>query len=713
MSIPFINRELSWLEFNQRVLDQASSSALPPLERLKFIAISASNLDEFFMVRVGGLEMLRGAAKRSRDPAGLTPVQQLKLIRQRVGVMCGEQSRLLSEEILPALAKRGIRRLRMDDLKAAQVDHVAEMFEDSVLPMLTPLRMPTPGGGKGEGAAIVPGAQICCLCELGGGDDGRAGPVRHVLLPVPPSLPRFIPLPGAKGYPFVMVEDLVAEFAAQLFPDEMVLGCGLFRMTRNADISLEEEGAHDLARQMEDVLAERKSSACVRLEIAASCPRRIANYLRETLGARTAMVYSIDGFLGLADFMEIALLPGYRDLSIEPWNPVMPSVWHPGEDIFATLAAGDMLLYHPYDSYEPVMALIEGAAVDPEVTAIKQTLYRTAKHSRVISALIRAAENGKQVTVVVELKARFDEARNLERADELERVGVQIVYGVKGLKTHCKATVVVRREAGGLRQYSHFGTGNYNEVTARLYTDVSYLTSRRSYGREAARLFNALTGGAGLTAMKNLFAAPFFMRAKLLDLIGAERALAEAGEEARIDIKVNSLQDAEMIDALYAASRAGVRVRLNVRGICCLQPGLKKISRHIEVVSIIDRYLEHARIYSFHNRGEPLVFISSADLMERNLDRRVELLVRVTDRQCRERLGEILEMGFRDNTQAYRMEEDGSYRRLSPKKGKPACRSQERFQRRAEKSGRERGGVAGDGRFVPHLPPGQAEPAAN
>ncbi len=710
MPIPFINRELSWLEFNQRVLDQAESGSLPPLERLKFVAISASNLDEFFMVRVGGLEMLRRAGKRSRDPAGLTPVQQLKLIRQRVRIMTAEQSRLVEEEIMPELADHGIRRLLMDDLKPGELDYVARVFEESLLPMLTPLRLPQAGSGhEGEGAAVVPGGQICCLCELSSSTDLFDIAPRHVLVPIPPTLPRFIPIPDTQGFQFVMVEDAVAEFAGQLFPDEVMRACGLFRMTRNADISLDDEGAHDLAKQMEDVLAERKWGVCVRLEVSRSCPRRIARYLRTVLDARPSHVYPIDGPLGLADFMSLNVLPGYRGLAIEPWAPVMPPAWHPGADIFEALSGGDLLLYHPYDSYEPVMALIEQAALDPDVTAIKQTLYRTAKHSRVISALIRAAENGKQVTVVVELKARFDEARNLDRAEELERVGVQIVYGVKGLKTHCKATVVVRREGGELRQYSHFGTGNYNEVTARLYTDVSYLTSRRAYGREATRLFNALTGGSKLTAMKHLSAAPFFMRGRLIELIEAERNLAERGEEAHIDIKVNSLQDAGMIEALYAASRAGVKVRLNVRGICCLQPGLKKISKHIEVYSIVDRYLEHARIYSFHNGGEPLLFLSSADLMERNLDRRVELLVAVSDKRCRARLAEILEGHFRDNTQSYRMEEDGTYRRLKPGKGKAGYRAQERFQRAAEKARDERAGDVEEGGFVPHLPPGQSK----
>ncbi len=705
MTIPFTNRELSWLEFNQRVLDQAADPNLPPLERLKFIAIAASNLDEFFMVRVGGLEVLRRVGKRSRDAAGLTPVQQLRLIRQRVVIMEAEQQRLLAEEIFPALAEGGIRRLKVSDLTPSITDYLARVFEGSILPLLTPLRMAPAEAGWGAGAGTVPGGQICCLCEL---KSDLLEPVRRVLVPIPPTLPRFVPIPETKGHQFVLVEDVVTMFAGHLFPDEMLTGTGVFRMTRNADISLEEEGTYDLAKQMGDLLAERRTGACVRLKVAKGCPRSIASYLRTALGARASHIYPSREPLALADFMSLALVPGKKELAVTPWEPASPAGWNPGTDIFKLLSAGDMLLYHPYESYEPVMALVEQAAADPKVTAIKQTLYRTAKHSRVISALIRAAENGKQVVVVVELKARFDEARNLERAEELERAGVQILYGVQGLKTHCKATLVLRREGGGLAYYSHFGTGNYNEVTARLYTDVSYLTARKSLGKEASALFNALTGGSRLKPMNHLAVAPFFLRRKIADLIAAETERAARGDEAGIDIKINSLQDAAMIEALYKASRAGVKIRLNVRGICCLIPGLKKYSKNITVTSIVGRYLEHARIFRFHNGGDPSLFIGSADLMERNLDRRVELLVEVGDKRARSRLSQILDGHFIDNAQAYEMEEDGTYRRLKPPKGKKAVRAQERFQRAADRAA----GRTGDEmsfRFVPHVPPGQAE----
>ena len=365
-----------------------------------------------------------------------------------------------------------------------------------------------------------------------------------------------------------------------------------------------------------------------------------------------------------------------------------------------------MLLHHPYDSFDPVLEFIEQAAKDPKVLAIKQTLYRTAKNSRVISSLIRAAENGKQVTVVVELKARFDEARNLERAEELERAGVQIIYGVKGLKTHSKLTLVVRNEGDELKRYVHFGTGNYNEITAGLYTDISYMTCRRKYGYEAASFFNALTGGSKLGSMKNLTIAPFHMRERLMELIEAEINNVEKGKEARIDIKVNSLQDSSFITALYRASYAGVKIRLNVRGVCCLQPDLKKISKNIKVTSIVDRYLEHSRIYSFHNDGKPKVFISSADLMERSFDRRVELAVEVKDAESKEKVQEILKYSLKDNVQSYLLESDGTYIRRKPSKGSKKIRAQSYFHRSSVKNAGKMLNLSEEV-FLPHKPKGK------
>ena len=385
---------------------------------------------------------------------------------------------------------------------------------------------------------------------------------------------------------------------------------------------------------------------------------------------------------------------------------MLPRDWSAGDNIFKNLSKADMLLHHPYDSFDPVLEFIEQAAKDPKVLAIKQTLYRTAKNSRVISSLIRAAENGKQVTVVVELKARFDEARNLERAEELERAGVQIIYGVKGLKTHSKLTLVVRNEGDELKRYVHFGTGNYNEITAGLYTDISYMTCRRKYGYEAASFFNALTGGSKLGSMKNLIIAPFHLREQLMELIEAEINNVEKGKEARIDIKVNSLQDSSFITALYRASYAGVKIRLNVRGVCCLQPDLKKISKNIKVTSIVDRYLEHSRIYSFHNDGKPKVFISSADLMERSFDRRVELAVEVKDAESKKKVQEILKYSLKDNVQSYLLESDGTYIRRKPSKGSKKLRAQSYFHRSTVKNAGKMVNLSEEV-FLPHKPKGK------
>ena len=701
MSIPYINRELSWLEFNQRVINEGARGDLPPLERLKFLAIAASNLDEFFMVRVGGLEMLRTLEESRVDPAGLSPGKQLRLIRQRIEVMAEETERVLEEELFPELARHKLQALSVEKLKPGQLDHIAAVFEESILPLLTPVEL-----REGEPAiGMVPALSLCLLCEIGSSEDPLNSGVRRVLVPLPSTLNRFIQLPNASGYRFVLLEEVVMNFVGSLFPDELVHSAGLFRLTRNSDVALEED-AYDFARQMVDVLAERKRGACVRLEVDSRFPGELLDGLRIILGARSTHIYSSRVPLGLGSFMELSETKDFELLRVESQSTVMAAGWLPGTDIFSYLRSGDMLLHHPYESYDPVLALIEQAAVDPDVLAIKQTLYRTANNSRVISALIAAAENGKNVTVVVELKARFDEARNIERAGELVRAGVQLIYGVKGLKTHCKATLVVRKEGDVLRRYTHFGTGNYNEVTARLYTDISYMTSREDYGSEAAQLFNALTGGVKLRKMKLLTVAPFLLRKRLLSLIRNEAARAEKGDEAGIDIKLNSLQDEQIIEALYAASGAGVKIRLNVRGICCLQPGIKKISKNIEVSALVDRYLEHARVISFHNGGAPRVFLSSADLMKRSLDKRVELMVEVTDDLPKSRLLGVLSGHFKDNSQAYRLESDGTYQRLKPKKGKKTFRAQEYFHRLAIK---EAGRLPAeeDMRLLPHRPPGQ------
>ena len=699
MEIPYINRELSWLEFNQRVLNEARRNDLPLMERLKFLSISFSNLDEFFMVRVGGLEILRSARKRKPDPAGLTPSQQITLVRQRVKIMLGEIEDCFYEELMPALNDEGISRVAIDQLNSTQIDYVAEFFVESIMPLLTPIVL-----AENDGMNEIPSLSLSAICEVGSTESKDS--MRHVLVSIPSNVSRFIWLPGTNDSKFILIEDVLINFIGQIFPDEIVKQANLFRLTRNAEISLEEEGAHDLAKEMGSVLAERKISECVRLDMEEGFNRNLSKILKDLVGATSSQVYPTSLPLGFGDFIEMTSLKGFEHLQTEPWTPMLPRDWSPGDNIFKNLSKADMLLHHPYDSFDPVLEFIEQAAKDPKVLAIKQTLYRTAKNSRVISSLIRAAENGKQVTVVVELKARFDEARNLERAEELERAGVQIIYGVKGLKTHSKLTLVVRNEGDELKRYVHFGTGNYNEITAGLYTDISYMTCRRKYGYEAASFFNALTGGSKLGSMKNLTIAPFHMRERLMELIEAEINNVEKGKEARIDIKVNSLQDSSFITALYRASYAGVKIRLNVRGVCCLQPDLKKISKNIKVTSIVDRYLEHSRIYSFHNDGKPKVFISSADLMERSFDRRVELAVEVKDAESKEKVQEILKYSLKDNVQSYLLESDGTYIRRKPSKGSKKLRAQSYFHRSTVKNAGKMVNLSEEV-FLPHKPKGK------
>ena len=699
VEIPYINRELSWLEFNQRVLNEARRNDLPLMERLKFLSIAFSNLDEFFMVRVGGLEILRSARKRKPDPAGLTPSQQITLVRQRVKIMLGEIEDCFYEELMPALNDEGISRVAIDQLNSTQIDYVAEFFVESIMPLLTPIVL-----AENDGMNEIPSLSLSAICEVGSTESKDS--MRHVLVSIPSNVSRFIWLPGTNDSKFILIEDVLINFIGQIFPDEIVKQANLFRLTRNAEISLEEEGAHDLAKEMGSVLAERKISECVRLDMEEGFNRNLSKILKDLVGATSSQVYPTSLPLGFGDFIEMTSLKGFEHLQTEPWTPMLPRDWSAGDNIFKNLSKADMLLHHPYDSFDPVLEFIEQAAKDPKVLAIKQTLYRTAKNSRVISSLIRAAENGKQVTVVVELKARFDEARNLERAEELERAGVQIIYGVKGLKTHSKLTLVVRNEGDELKRYVHFGTGNYNEITAGLYTDISYMTCRRKYGYEAASFFNALTGGSKLGSMKNLTIAPFHMRERLMELIEAEINNVEKGKEARIDIKVNSLQDSSFITALYRASYAGVKIRLNVRGVCCLQPDLKKISKNIKVTSIVDRYLEHSRIYSFHNDGKPKVFISSADLMERSFDRRVELAVEVKDAESKEKVQEILKYSLKDNVQSYLLESDGTYIRRKPSKGSKKLRAQSYFHRSTVKNAGKMVNLSEEV-FLPHKPKGK------
>lgn len=715
----FFNRELSWLAFNERVLGEADRPGLPLLERCKFLAITSANLDEFFMIRVGGLQVLADQGRTDSDDAGLTPSQQLQLIREKILELIDRQYSILDNQLRPLLSEHGIRRLQPEDLNATQTRHVEEYFVDQLLPLLSPIAI-----DPAQLNLSIPAMQLGLLVKVRSpsspvgppGATGRSGRraksgrgskptslTRYVVVFLPENLSRHVTVPDeASGYSYINLEDVVRHCLKWFFPGEKILSTGVFRISRNGDIGVDDDGVLDLADEMEGVLHARKQSATVRLEIGPGVTKELVNVMRRIAGAGARQTYQIPGELDLRSYFAIAGLPMFDTLKVTPWNP-RPSQHLPaGTNIFDAIKRSDLLLHHPYESFDPVLQLIEEAAVDPDVVAIKQILYRTAKNSRIISALIKAAEDGKHVTVLVELKARFDEARNLERAEELQRAGAQIIYGVRGLKTHAKCLLVVRREHGAIRRYAHFGTGNYNEATARIYTDISYLTARPDYGADASAFFNTVTGLSQFTTFRRLAMAPYTMRQRLLDLIASESERASHGEQAEIILKMNSLQDREMIEALYHASAAGVRVRLNVRGICCLVPGEKGLSENIEVISVIDRYLEHARIFHFHQGGNPVVFIASADWMFRNLSRRVELMVPVEDPDCRSELVSILRQQFEDNTQAHRLLSDGRYEPLRPKGRQKAVRSQEVFNNLAKKRAKAR--EEEPAMLSPHLP---------
>ncbi|MEX1095265.1 MAG: polyphosphate kinase 1 [Planctomycetales bacterium] len=507
------------------------------------------------------------------------------------------------------------------------------------------------------------------------------GAPRFAVIAFGRSASRFVTLPSDGGYVYMLLEDVVAAFVERFFPGEPIVECVPFRITRNADLALREDQAADLLEEMEEVLDARKQGSCVRLEIADRVTTGTLAFLRETLGVEDRQIYPLPGPLDLAAFMQLTELKGFDDLKYEPWPPRPSPDIDPAAAMFDVIARRDVLLYHPYESFDPVVRWIDEAADDPDVLAIKQTLYRTSRNSPMVEALARAAEKGKHVTAIVELKARFDEARNIEWAKNLEQAGVQVIYGVKGLKTHAKICIVVRREPQGIRRYVHFGTGNYNEVTARLYTDASFITCNEDLGADAVNFFNAVTGYSQPQKFRKVEAAPIGLREKLIEMIESETDRKQHGQKARIEAKLNSLVDPGVIDALYAASQAGVKVRLNVRGICCLRPGVKGLSENIGVVSIIDRFLEHGRILYFHHGGDERVFLSSADWMPRNLDRRVELLVPIENPDCRDRLIHILRRNLQDTAKAWALQPDGSHERVKPKKGAKPFRSQEALYR--------------------------------
>jgi polyphosphate kinase len=665
----FLNRELSWLQFNQRVLDEARDKDIPLLERLRFLSITSSNLDEFFMVRVGGLKIQARKDSAVRDPAGMTADEQLKAIGQRTRQMIRDQYECFSSELEPGLEAAGVKRVAIGAYSPRQLARLDHVFDEEVHTVLTPIAVTS----AVDAPFLVSQAHSLCV-RLEADDEGKS---RFAIIPLPKSLARFITLPAEGGYSYTLLEDLAELHADRFFVGQTVEECVPFRINRNADISLQEDQSPDLMTGMEQVLDARLEGEVVRLEIAERASQEMRAFLMALFDVEEQDLFLAPGPLDLASFSQLADLPGFGNLRYEPWPPQPSPVVDPKKSMFETLSQQDILLCHPYESFDPVVRLIEEAADDPDVIAIKQILYRTSRNSRIVAALTRAAEKGKSVTVIVELKARFDEARNIEWARRLEQASAQVLYGVKGLKTHAKICLVVRREPHGVQRYVHMGTGNYNESTARLYSDVTFMTANDLFGADATNFFNAVTGYSQPQAFQKLEAAPLTLRETILDLIEAETRRAQKGQAGQITAKVNSLVDCDIIEALYAASQAGVRVKLNVRGICCLKPGVKGLSDNIIVVSIIDRFLEHARILYFSHGGDPRVFISSADWMPRNLDRRIELLSPVEDAQSRSKLMLILDSYFLDTVKARVLHADGTYHRAEAAEGEAPFRCQE------------------------------------
>jgi polyphosphate kinase len=659
----YFNRELSWLEFNQRVLDESRDKANPLLERLKFLAITGSNLDEFFMVRVGGLFILRANEVSKTDPSGMTPAEQLAAISERVHQMAEEQYTCLSEELAPKLAAEGIQRRGADDLTERQRSAVEQVFLEEIYPALTPVAV----HAEDDFLYLINQTLNVCVRLAGDADSNED---RFAVIPFGRSSRRFLTLPSEGGYEYTLLEDAVALFIDRFFPGMEVLECTPFRLTRNADIAVRDDTASDLLVDIRELLDARKSSHCVRLEISETASDVMSAYLQERLDVSEELIYRDPSPLALTDLMQLTGIAGFDRLRFEPWPPLQHPEIDPGESMFETISRQDVLLCHPYESFDPCVRLIEEAAEDPDVLAIKQTLYRTSRDSPIVAALARAAQRGKYVTALVELKARFDEARNIEWAQYLEQQEVQIIYGVRGLKTHAKICIIVRREPHGVQRYLHFGTGNYNENTARLYSDISFMTVNEELGTDAISFFHAITGYSQPQQFRKIEAAPIGLRERLLEMIDTETRRKQQGQKAHIAIKLNALVDSKVIDALYRASQAGVDVKLNVRGICCLRPGVEGLSENISVISIVGRFLEHARIFYFFHGGDERVFISSADWMPRNLDRRVELLTPIESTAARRQLISILDTYFRDTAKARELQPDGSYRLRKPERGK-------------------------------------------
>lgn len=659
----YIHRELSQLKFNIRVLEQSLDEATPLLERLKFLLIFSSNLDEFFEIRVAGLKKQVAFARELAGADGLQPQQVLARISELVHEQVERQYAILNDVLLPALEQHQIRFIRRRHWTTKVKTWVRRYFREEIAPIMTPI-----GIDPTHPFPLLVNKSLNFIVELEGIDAfGRDSGL--AILPAPRLLPRVIRIPeevGGPGANYVFLSSMIHAHADELFNGMSVKGCYQFRLTRNADLAVDAEDVEDLARALRGELYSRRFGDAVRLEVVDTCPQNLVDYLLKQAGLTEAELYRVNGPVNLTRLFAITGLDSHRHLQYPPLTPVIPKLLQSSEKLFNVVGKQDILLYHPFESFTPVVDLLRQAAKDPNVLAIKQTLYRTGANSEIVDALVDAARNGKEVTAVIELRARFDEESNLALASRLQQAGAVVIYGVVGFKTHAKMMLILRRENGDLVRYAHLGTGNYHAGNARLYTDYSLLTSDDALCEDVSKLFNQLIGMGKSLRMKKLLHAPFTLKKTLLDMIARETQHASEGKAAQIIAKMNALTDPKIIKALYKASQAGVRIDLIVRGMCCLRPGIPGVSHNIYVRSIIGRFLEHSRAYYFLNDGDEKLYLSSADWMERNLDKRVETCFPVEGKKLISRVRRELDAYLADNTQAWVLQSDGRYQHLQP-----------------------------------------------
>ena len=660
----YLNRELSHLQFNVRVLDQALNEDYPLLERLRFLLIFSSNMDEFFEIRVAGLKQQIEFSREQVGMDGLRPVDVLEEISRVTKAQVERQYHILNAALLPELRARGVRFLRRDELTAEQKSWIRHFFFQEVMPVVSPI-----GLDPAHPFPRLANKILNFIVELDGRDAfGRQ--TGMAIIPAPRSLPRLVQLPehvcNEEGESYLFLSSIIHQHAEDLFPGMTVMGCYQFRLTRNSDLSLEDDDVEDLATALQGELLSRRYGDAVRLEVVDTCPRHLSDFLLNQFGLDESERYEVGGPVSLIRMMEVCNRP-HADLRHTPFTPGYPKgLAAKNDNIIKSISKGDILLLHPFQSFTPVVDMLRQAAKDPQVLAIRQTLYRTESRSQMVDALVEAARHGKEVTVVVEIRARFDEEENLKLARRLQEAGALVVYGVVGYKTHSKMMLIVRREGRRVVRYAHLGTGNYHQDNARLYTDYSLLTCDPDMTSDVHKLFQQLTGMGKAVRVKKIFHAPFSLKKGLLDLIGKEAERAKNGEKAYLVFKVNSITEPAIIKALYKASQAGVRIELIVRGICCLQPGIEGLSENITVRSVLGRFLEHARVFYFYSGGEEKVYCASADLMVRNLDRRIEICFPIENPKLVVRVRKELEAYLTDNTRSYALNAEGFYKRRQP-----------------------------------------------